>query len=1693
MLISWVLHRFAYLLVNLPKLPRKNTKAEKYKFLFITNIIFEKHFFIMRKFLSLLMGLMLTWSVAMAVPAKPGIHTVTQPDGSTLQVVLAGDEWHHSYVTLDGFTIQQADDGFYYYLTSVGITEIRVNDVENRTEQENLFLKENNAQMTMPALYEARFNTGKLRSKTKGVSLKAASEVPTSGSPKIPILLVQYSDISMKHTLANFQAHYNTQTWSVLRYFTDQSKGAFTPQFDVYGIYTLNNNRAYYGGNNSSGDDQRVGQMVSDAISKAGNNVNWAQYDNDGDGYVDACIVVYAGPGESSGASSNTIWPCQWYLSSAIGSYVTRNNTKIDKFAVFCELSGSSDSGTTLDGVGTFCHEFSHCLGLPDFYPTNGSNHFGMGDWSLLHQGCYNGNGDRPCGYTAYERNFMGWINLTSPVEGTTYTTATVDADGQAFKITSNNSNEYYIIENIQKTGWNQYAQASGLLVNHVNYNATKWNNNTVNNDNAQGMTIIPADNTLATTYSGGSYYPNTSGEAGDLYPYNGNNQLTSTSTPAATLYNSSTNLNKPITNITKNSNGTVSFTYMDANAASGGTASDAYLDIAKYNTIDATTWNTSYVDNMYKYTEYPNDKCAWLTMSVYGAWSGVRYSTNNPQKWITTDASSASSGNTGTTVMGLGEWEPSDIFLGSDEYFPYTTSRFFGTGRTSTSNNSTARTITFQVTNVTGIKLIGMNNNVTLDNYPTRLQVYECTKNADGTLTQSSNTPVTGGNLSSTSRNTAVNFSVTNLDPTKYYKVVASTTRAKLYEIGFQTPLDQPKLTVDPANVYMSTEPGGTTTATFNVKGMNLESAVNLTLNDANNVFSISPTSISVDNAQSSNGINVTVTFSPLNAGNFTGTVTITSGTLSKTVNLNGTCAEKGTAQGEYLDIAKYATIDQPEGWYSNSYANPYKYSEYPNEGSAWLTVPASIAYIGYDEGNQGWVSLNQNGNPYWYGHQWAATDVFAGHEYFKCDELTDEDGDYAYMLGANVASSAVTTNTNMFYGMYFVTNCTQVKSYGYNNSGATSEYPSFILIYELTEGADGTLTQGEDAVDVKTYSTANAQYTLASAELDPEKIYFVAVGGYRGFVYEVSFRTPMEGLPGVPTIVSAEPTATTSEITWTPGEDNDSWDLRYREYVDPEDAIVFFDDFENGLGNWTIYTRGTAPQADGWTITSNGQLNGVEAVSGSNMASAWSWSGSAYNANNWLITPQVTFGKELSFWVRTAGSWPDSYEVLLSTSSNAERNFNVTLQAMATAPTNNQWNKVNIDLSQYEGQTGYIAIHHVSEDCNYLLIDDFGIYNELPGEWIEVDDVESPYTITGLTPETTYEVQVQGVGEGGATSAWTPSTLFTTLAIQEATLAEIESRGVLGTTYTISDELMAIHFAQVGDYIYLWCKDQAESINPAPAIGDKIDFLGNDRYAQAGNPWDESNWVVLKFSVGSDQAKVTSITGAVNHKLNRGTITGIYSDVNNYTITMPAGEGLDTRAVYGEECRYTPNVYCVANFNQNYLTEAGAQSKENGNVYFFMTPKVQEVCEITYAVWNGEYFMVPESSGFEGSLSLDWTYNESGDVTDDLNVAMDNNTTGTPLVYRFLTVAQRVGTTMSPMIKAEAGSYKVAPLSLTAGSIADVPTAIGTVKGSRDVVEVYYVNTVGVTSKNPFSGVNVVVTRYSDGSKTSVKKVFK
>ena len=519
---------------------------------------------------------------ALAVPANPRCVVLPQTDGSSVSVRLVGDEWHSRLVTADdGLAVCRDASGDVYYKLDGRTTAVRVHDPAARSAAERAFIEANRAALTTiapPTEWQLARRT------SAGPQRVGSTQVPVTGSPRIPILLVQYTDKPMANPLDAFVAQYTEGDSSVYQYFVDQSWGQYEPQFDVYGIYSLPATRATYGAHGyRSGrevNDIGVGQMVCDAITQAGSDIDWSVYDNDGDGEVDVCIVVYAGVGEAQGYVDDSVWPCQWNLSSA--SYYDdgdgpqmRNGKRINRFAVFNELHGRDDDGSQLDGIGTFCHEFSHCLGLPDFYETTYKyGYYGMGNWSLMCGGCYNNDSYTPCGYTAYERAFMGWMQLTEAVADTHYRLADIALpNAQAVKITNDaNANEYYILENRQRTGWNAYMVSEGLMVTHVTYNAYAWQHNTVNNTSMQRMTIIAADGE-----------PSDSTEVGDLYPWQGNDCLTDTSTPPAAV-NTGGLMGKPITHIKPDGDGWMSFDFMRIEPVKGDLNGDGRVDIDDVN-----------------------------------------------------------------------------------------------------------------------------------------------------------------------------------------------------------------------------------------------------------------------------------------------------------------------------------------------------------------------------------------------------------------------------------------------------------------------------------------------------------------------------------------------------------------------------------------------------------------------------------------------------------------------------------------------------------------------------------------------------------------------------------------------------------------------------------------------------------------------------------------------------------------------------------------------------------------------------------------------------------------------------------------------------------------------------------------------------------------------------------------------------
>ena len=488
-----------------------------------------------------------------AVPAKRGVWcSLSLVDGTEVKAQLVGDEFLHYYVSEDGTKyVQDESTGLYRKMTD-----------------------------EVTAQRRAAVRRAQAQGRQKKMLRKAQASNVFQGTKKGLIILVQFTDSKFKsgHDLALYRRIANDENYSgnnfrgsIKDYFKAQSHGQFELDFDVAGICQLQHPYAYYGKNNSQKEDVKPGEMVAEACLWAHEHgINFSKYDWNGDGEVDQVFVLYAGHGEASYKDANTIWPHMYYLSASdYGKPLSLDGVTVDTYACSSELNGDGN----LDGIGTFCHEFSHCMGFPDLYDTSSDGGwFGMGDFDLMCSGSYNGDSKCPAGYSAYEKAECGWLTLKDMTnieqETSIVGVQPMSADGDAYIIKNKgHEDEYYILENRQKTGWDSYLPASGLMITHVDYDADIWDWNMPNTsgkyEDANGNTKTNDHQRLTIFRAGKS--TDEYGDASDLYPYGSNNSLTKTSSPAATLHNTNSDGSKcmhvAITDIAIAADGTASFT----------------------------------------------------------------------------------------------------------------------------------------------------------------------------------------------------------------------------------------------------------------------------------------------------------------------------------------------------------------------------------------------------------------------------------------------------------------------------------------------------------------------------------------------------------------------------------------------------------------------------------------------------------------------------------------------------------------------------------------------------------------------------------------------------------------------------------------------------------------------------------------------------------------------------------------------------------------------------------------------------------------------------------------------------------------------------------------------------------------------------------------------------------------------------
>jgi len=473
--------------------------------------------------ISVLTTMMTAAMAATAMPARPGLHTMQQPDGSQISIYIRGDENLAVYVTEDGRLLLPDSNGNWCFAMfdgqdNVVASHLKAKSADDLDAEARSFLARTDNDALIAAYTAKHRQSSTTPRRGAAAPHKVRDQItnyPATGEQKVLVVLAAFSDKNFhsRDPHATISDMLNKEGYSdfgaegsVRDYFIDNSAGKYRPQMMVYGPVVLPHDMAYYGGRTSEANDARPKEMIRDACQLIDEEVDFSEYDLDGDGYIDNVYVFYPGYSQADGADPNTIWPHAAYAYDKLRAEF--DGVKLDHYACSNEIELSSGN---LVGIGTFCHEFSHVLGLPDLYAVDYSHSAHPGNWSLMANGGYNNNGHTPPNMTAYERYALGWLDpeeLTP--DGLQHELPEISAN-RAYRIGTANPNEYFLVENRQQTGWDAYLQGHGMLVWHIDYDKAAWAGNTVNNNaDHQRIDLVEADRIATSETRSGDPFPGT-------------------------------------------------------------------------------------------------------------------------------------------------------------------------------------------------------------------------------------------------------------------------------------------------------------------------------------------------------------------------------------------------------------------------------------------------------------------------------------------------------------------------------------------------------------------------------------------------------------------------------------------------------------------------------------------------------------------------------------------------------------------------------------------------------------------------------------------------------------------------------------------------------------------------------------------------------------------------------------------------------------------------------------------------------------------------------------------------------------------------------------------------------------------------------------------------------------------------------
>lgn len=463
-----------------------------------------KNTYILRRFLSSLTGVLfcvisaltLRVGTASAAPASGRPFIATAPDGREVEVIAIGDE-HSRHFVYAGSGLKV--DWLPAVTQTIGVTPLKKELLVNDAAQ--------------PYVHPLPLHQIGLSGQAVTTSKASPSGTSEEASAKFLVILVDFPDrpFTTANPPAAFEEIMNGEEMpargsyaSARRYFEEQSQGLFIPDFEVVGPVTMSRNASYYA---SVGvDDSPTGKVVMEACQQLENVLDFTRYDLDSDGVCDNIYIFFAGKGQADGGGSTTIWPHSARLDADWGITLDVDGVRISNYACSAELNGAG----RFSGIGTFCHEFCHVLGLPDLY-YSGVPHPQY--FSLMASGNYNGDGYYPPNLSSYERYALGWLSPEQIICTDWITMEPMPENANAKIVKTGNENEYFLLENRQKEGWDRYLPGHGLLIWHIDFDDSAWENNIPNADrNHQRVFLVRANNNLNGYPGASAPFPGTSG-----------------------------------------------------------------------------------------------------------------------------------------------------------------------------------------------------------------------------------------------------------------------------------------------------------------------------------------------------------------------------------------------------------------------------------------------------------------------------------------------------------------------------------------------------------------------------------------------------------------------------------------------------------------------------------------------------------------------------------------------------------------------------------------------------------------------------------------------------------------------------------------------------------------------------------------------------------------------------------------------------------------------------------------------------------------------------------------------------------------------------------------------------------------------------------------------------------------------------